>query len=450
MSLRFRINLLVTAVTLLFLGAGVYLMIQEMRGQIREEIEASNRVTAQLMTAVLFSSSMFARGALRQSVVQDFLARLGRVRANEIYLYDGSDRRVYESPPSTYKAGRHAPDWFAHLVGPELPPVRLDADSFSVEIVPDASRSVLDAWDDMLSLAWLAAGFFVLVNGLLYAVVGRAVKPVRTMVQGFARAEGGDLSVRLPDYALPELHAIGVGFNRMLSVLERTLAAERELAENRQLTQVIQRHLEEERRVLARELHDEIGQYLTAIKTLAQATANRVEGSDVRTLESSRAIVSSASQIYDAMHRIIRRLRPLALEGVGLADTLGEAVSEWGNLYPQLAFELSLPELLPRLGDDIEIALFRITQEAVTNATRHAQAQKVSIRIEMQDAAVRLSVTDDGAGIAADRLHGAGRNGLLGMRERAQGLGGSLGIETSPQGGTRIVAQLPIQAPSLG
>lgn len=449
MSLRVRINLLVTVLTLIFLAAGVYLMLQEMRGQIREEIEASNRVTAQMMTAVLFSSQLFARGALQQSVVQDFLTRLGRVRANEIRLLDRLGEPAYVSPPSTYKAGRHAPHWFERLVGPQLPTVNLPADSFTVEIMPDPSRSVLDAWDDLLSLAWLAAGFFVLVNGLLYAVVGRAVRPVQSVVEGLAQAEGGDLSVRLPAYTLPELQAIGVGFNRMLAELQRTVSAERELVESRQFTHLIQTHLEEERRVLARELHDELGQHLTAIQSLAQATANRAAGrNDAQTLEAGRAIATSAAQIYDATHRIIRRLRPMALERMGLADTLSEAVTEWRAMYPGLCFVLRCASDLPRLGDEAEIALFRIAQEAVTNAARHAQAHAVELELERRaDDTVRLTVCDDGVGIAAERLQGSDRNGLRGMRERAQGLGGQLRVERRGERGTRVQADLP--APGL-
>ena len=226
--------------------------------------------------------------------------------------------------------------------------------------------------------------------------------------------------------------------------------SERELAENRQLTQLIQRHLEEERRVLAGELHDEIGQYLTAIKTLGQAMANRAEaGSDARALESSRAIVSSAGHIYDAMHRIIRRLRPPALDRVGLADTLGDAVGEWRSLHPQLHIELRVPEALPRLGDEMEIALFRITQEAVTNAARHSRARALSIDVQWRQSGVWLCVQDDGVGMReADRSR-SGQTGLRGMRERAQGLGGSLQVDSPSEGGTRIVAELPCRAAEL-
>lgn len=447
MSLRARINLLVTGLTLLFIALGLYLMLGEIRRQIREEIEASNRVTAQLMTAVIFSSGLFSTGAMQQNVVQDFLSRLGRVRANEITLLDRTGTEAYRSPPPTYKAGRDAPTWFLRLVGPELAPVTLDANSFRIVITPDASRSVLDAWDDLLRFGALAALFFIVVNGGLAFVVGRAVRPVQSVVDGFARVERGDLSARLPSYSLPEFQAIGVGFNRMLDELDRTVAMERDLAENRQLTHLIQRHLEEERRGLARELHDEIGQYLTAIKTIAQATANRTTQADPDTLEASRAIVSSAGRIYDAMHTIIRRLRPMALERMGLADTMVEAVAEWRRLHPQLAFELHLPESLPRLGDEAEIALFRIAQEAVTNVARHAQAQSVSIEISTSERHVHLVVCDDGIGIAPDRLHRPGHYGLLGMRERVQALGGTLAITPAQEGGgTRIAVGIPLEA----
>lgn len=443
MSLRYRINLLVTGLTLLFLGAMLSLLIDDVRRQIREEIEASNRVTVQLMSTVIFSSRMVPGAASQQEVVAEFLRQLGRVRANDIRMFDRADRLLYESPPSLYKAGRNAPLWFTHLAAPELQAIRLHAASFYLEIIPDASRSVLDAWDDMTKLAALGAGFFVLVNALLFAVIGRALRPVGTVVQGFAQAEAGDLSVRLPDYALPEFHAIGVGFNRMLERLDKNLGVELELAENRQLTHIIQDHLEEERRLLARELHDEIGQYLTAIKTIAQATANRSVAADKATFDASRTIVTSAGQIYDAMHRIIRRLRPMALERMGLADTLRDAVEEWRSLHPQLSFELHLPDDLPRLGDEAEIALFRAAQECVTNVARHAQARTVVITLEPDGPDLVLKVADDGIGIAPDRLRGQGRFGLLGIRERAHALGGTLSVATPSGGGSEFSVRIP-------
>lgn len=444
MSLRVRVHLLVTGLTLLFLALGLSLMLDETRGQIREEIEASNRITAQLMTTVVFSSQLLSRGPTQQDVVLEFLERLGRVRANEIRLHDHHGTRVYVSPPSRYKAGRHAPDWFAALVAPQLPVARLQADRFTVEIAPDASRSVLDAWDDLVRVAWLTLAFFVLVNGLLYAVVGRAFRPLHSVLEGFARAERGDLSTRLPEYRLPELRAIGLSFNRMLAQLQRTLAAEQDLAENRGLTRRIQGRLEDERRVLARELHDQIGQYLTAIHTIAQATANRTQTLDAQTHAASRAIVDSAARIYDAMHDIIRRLRPMTLEGMGLADTLREAVEEWRRLHAPLRFTLDLPDDPPRLSDEAEIALFRIAQEGVTNAVRHARAQTVRLALRIDDDGVELCVDDDGVGLAPADARQADRYGLLGMRERAQALSGSLHIDSTPGGGTRIRVRLPL------
>lgn len=450
MSLRFRINLLVTLLSLLFIAIGAGLMVAEIREQIREEIDASNRVTAQLMTAVLFSSGQISSGSQRLHTVHDFLQRLGRVRANAITLLDAEGHARYSSPPSAYKAGQHAPRWFAQLVEPRLPPVRLEAGQFAVLITPDASRSVLDAWEDMLHLGWLSLGFFALVNGLLYAMVSRGVRPVKALVRGFARSSAGDFSVRLPAFAWPEFHAIGQSFNHMNAVLERTVGAERELAENRALTQVIQRHLEQERQLLARELHDEIGQYLTAIQTLAQAQANRAQQQADDTARAAHAtIVSAAGHIYDAMHRIIRRLRPMALERMGLADTLAEAVEEWRTLYPQLQIELAMDQTLPRLGDDAEIALYRITQEAVTNAARHARAQHLQITLRHDSARLELCIEDDGIGLHASRNHG-GQTGLRSMRERAQGLGGHLQFETPAGGGTRIHATLPYRQEPQG
>jgi hypothetical protein len=123
-------------------------------------------------------------------VLLGFLTQLGRVRANEIRMFAGDGMLLYTSPPPVYKAGRSAPQWFTHLVTPRTQQVELNVKGGRIVITPDPSRSILDAWDDMRNLIWLALLFLVLVNGVVFWLLGRALQPVARFCAGSRRWSG--------------------------------------------------------------------------------------------------------------------------------------------------------------------------------------------------------------------------------------------------------------------
>jgi two-component system sensor histidine kinase UhpB len=189
MSLRFRINLVITLVIVAFTIATGNLFIEETRRSIREEMEAGTRITAQLLETVIANTRPTIRDAPHDQILLSFLQRVGRVRANEIRLYDGNDNLLYTSPPPVYKRGRWAPQWFTELVRPRLTDFRLNLMNGSVVITPDASRSVLDAWDDFKQFFWLLLGFFVLVNVVVFWLLGRSLRPVGKILGGLSLME---------------------------------------------------------------------------------------------------------------------------------------------------------------------------------------------------------------------------------------------------------------------
>ena len=139
------------------------------------------------------------------------------------------------------------------------------------------------------------------------------------------------------------------------------------LEQSRKLTTIIQEHIEDERRSLARELHDELGQYVSAIKIFAQNINNKSKGnSDIQTSASS--VTSAANQIYDGMHNIIRKLRPGALDNLGLSETIKDAVSNWQDQHKNLKFLLNIEGDIDDLGEAININIYRIIQESMSNA----------------------------------------------------------------------------------
>ncbi|MBC7945150.1 MAG: PAS domain S-box protein, partial [Burkholderiales bacterium] len=225
---------------------------------------------------------------------------------------------------------------------------------------------------------------------------------------------------------------------------KRAQQTARELEENRKLTQLIQSHVEEERRHLARELHDELGQCVIAIKTIGYSIANRSKDNAADIHENAQTIVSVASHIYDVMHGIIRDLRPSGLDHLGLLETLSDTVNTWRERHPEIKFEVCLQGKLDDLGETINITLYRLVQECLTNLVRHAAASKAEISLSRADGSVKLLVADNGKGIGDGEAKN-GHFGLIGMRERVHALNGSFETESRPGAGLRVIVVLPLE-----
>ena len=565
MSLRIRLILLVTALMLMFLLASGKIIADNTKNSIGEEIEAASKVTTQLLATAIYSSQFIPGAQMQREVLLDYLKNLGRVRANEIRLHDALGQVVYTSPPSTYKAGRRAPEWFSALISPEIKNTVLPIRGGELVIIPDASRAVLDAWDDLLHLIWIAVLFVVAVNALVFWVLGRWLKPVGKIMGGLSRMEQGHFDTRLPEFALPELSAVSHTFNRMAQTLQESVSenqrlaltvkqssdaifiydtsgeitfwnpaaeklfgytqaeilgksvgiitpedlhlprasdrttlenleiqcqtrggaiydvlislsplvnpdtnevigricsvrditekkraekTERELAQNRELTRLIQHHVEQERRILARELHDEMGQCATAIKTIGMTIANRAADKDPATHSQAKTIVSVAGQLYDMVHRIIRQLRPSALDHLGLREALEDAVDSWRKRYAHVDFMLNLSGNLSNLGEECNITVYRMVQECVTNVMRHAEASRVQIDVSRSIGSegdiLRARVSDNGKGMHSLESEPTTSFGLLGIRERVQALNGRFDVQTSPGGGVAAEARIPL------
>ncbi len=453
MSLRARINLLLTCMMLAFAVALVVIEISDARKSIGEEVEAATRVSSQLLGIVSDSHA----GDPKAMVA--FLTRLGRVRANDIELFDFSGQRLYQSPPSTYKAGREAPGWYARLVAPRRPAVNLALPYGTLVITPHVSRAVLDNWDELKILLLLTTALLVAANLLVFWLASRLVQPVKEIVAGLSRMENMQFHTRLPKFRLPELDVIGSTFNRMAQAVEDGFAAreraersEHELRENREMSALIQQHIEEERRNLARELHDELGQSVTAVRTIATSIVNKSKQAAPELTASAKTIVDVSGQMYDAMHRMVYKLRPVALD-LGLGDALRDLVTNNEKRYPQTHFSLQLAGDLQRLPEQISITAYRIAQECLTNVARHAGATRAIVRAarvaasdDAADDQLELAVIDDGRGSADEVMDKEGHYGVRGMRERAQALGGSFEVRQSPQQGVSIFVRLPLRA----
>ncbi len=206
---------------------------------------------------------------------------------------------------------------------------------------------------------------------------------------------------------------------------------------------------EDERRHLSRDLHDEVGQHLTAMGLGLQALSDVAPpGSEVdRRAEELRGLADILSR---ELHGIALRLRPKALDDFGLEAALDAYVRDW-SAQTKIPAEFHAPSSATRLPPSIENAAYRIVQEALTNVAKHSGAERVSVVVERRDNQLRAVVEDNGKGFNPEVvLRGSmdsGKLGLLGIRERVALLGGTMEIESAPDGGTTIFVRLPIEVP---
>ncbi len=439
MSLKFRLNLLITLLSLAFILVVGSILVNDTRTSIRERVEAASRVTVQLLDTVIISSALNPEYGQTDKVLQSFLQSLGYVRSSHIELYDIGGNLLYVSPSSSYKTDVQVPTWFAKLVQPPVETVERRIRYGTLVVSSSAAGSIREAWSGFRQLMWVGLFFFVLLNLMVYALLSHSLKPITPILASINRMEHGDLTTRLPAFALPEFDRIGHSLNRMAE----SLAVERQLEENRQLTQLIQTHIEDERRSLARELHDELGQYVTAIKTFAVAIANKAKEKSPDIASNAQTIVAAANEIYEGMHSIIRQLRPGALDNLGLSETLRDAINYWQKLHANIRFDLKLSGRLDDLGESLNINVYRIVQESINNALKHAQATSIEVSLTGLESELSLIIKDNGLGMDLAAVDQTQHFGLLGIRERAQGFHGSFNLVSEPNQGTAIHITIP-------
>jgi signal transduction histidine kinase len=295
------------------------------------------------------------------------------------------------------------------------------------------------AWGDPAALtaqAWQAVNHLLaamivtllLLSVLVYAALAQALRPLQAIRAGIERIAANDLSARLPAFDLAELSDVGTVFNRLADGLETALA------ERTELSQRLIALRDDERRHLARELHDEFGQNLAAIRALAAAGGTAECASIGRT----------ASEMMETLRGTLFRLRPPDVDELGLAASLEGLVDGWnGRSRGRTRFEIRLGRGLDALPASVGGSLYRIAQEALTNAAKHAGATCVTLALTLREGEVELTVADDGRSGDAEP---AGRRGLglLGMRERVDSLGGRMRFDGGRGTGANLRVVIPV------
>lgn len=442
MGLRTRISILIITLFLVVcIAAGAY-VVDNARRAVTADMHAKARLTMDLLEVELMRGGA-AGDPVRMGQFLDRLATMESTRHLRIAIRNGAaggtltGRRVL--------AGRSidAPAWFTRLVAPgDVTARRLLSEpgspALELELLADPADEIAEAWSEARSVLVLMIVFTAMVMGLIYYRLGRDLSPIDSILSGLEGIERGEYQLRLPAFATSELGRISDKFNHMAQVLMESRA------ENRRLSQGSLEIQEQERRLIARELHDELGQSLTAIKTMAVATA-AASAEPGRLRAGMEEIARIADHTYGVARQLMQRLRPPVLDVLGLAAALQDLVDRWNSTSGEGFCRLEVQGDERALPDAVRISLYRIIQEALTNVARHGHADQVEVALRVgARGEVELLVADDGVGF--EQTQARPGLGLLGMRERVAALGGGFALVTAPGAGTRIRITLPAAA----
>lgn len=430
LSLQFRLMAVVAGLFVAILGVAVVWVITDAREAVDNEVSASLEIATQLV-------DLLAESATSGPDPEGALASRERLRSTrhlriEVLDTDGLPPR----PAAAETAGRGGagvPGWFLRLVQPERRTVAMPAVAGAggrIFLTTDPTDEVAETWREARRLLLILCLFSLTAGTLVLMVIRRALRPLKELNLAVERIERGDYSARVTTSSSPEVDAVIGRFNRMAEALQTTRAR------NEALTARALEIREAERRALSQELHDEMGQSISAIRAVAVAVAEQApEDSDLR--NRADTIANIAENVYASVRGMMHQLRPAVLDELGFVRALQTMVDDWNTHHADAFCSLKVDGDIPEVGEPIAINLYRIVQEALTNVAKHVPSATVHVRLARTGArALWLEIVDDGGGFRPEEAPVG--LGLAGIRERAEAIGAALAIEPDSGAGVRI------------
>jgi two-component system, NarL family, sensor histidine kinase UhpB len=437
MSVRYQINLriLLSALCILVLGGSI--AVWQARQSVAKEVASSINLATQLISFAISQTTTETHTPLNW-IAQ--LNNLKEIRHLSIQLQQPSGQTIrFNTKLPPVKSTNQPPQWFIQLVENEQPKTErplIAANGQPVMLLIQANPldEITEAWQESVtffnSVVLLMLFTFLAVN----LVFNKAIKTIAVIVNALKIIETENYQHILPDFAIQEYDRIAKAINHLTAKLNTSQL------ENRALTQHSLAIQEDERQKLSQELHDELGQSLTAIKVMA-ATCTRPKA-DIA--NASATIIEVCDHLIRVVRSMMQQLHPLMLNELGLKATLEDLLYHWSQRNPELQLLLDCTDAVDELEQHCAIQLFRVVQECLTNTVRHAHASQVqvSLTINPNPYSVCLTVSDNGQGCNINQTkHGFG---LLSMTERINSLGGELRYYSAPQQGMRVIAHIPL------
>jgi two-component system sensor histidine kinase UhpB len=449
LNLKLQINLIISLLLAIVMLLGAWMMIENAREDVRAEINSTTQLALHLLDAELLhynSDYSWISEKQRNTPTIFNLSTLDNVRHLRIEFFDRQGKLRDSNRISDNNKESATPQWFEKLMSSVSSTLQPTHRSIVINnrilgdlvITPEPSYEIAEIWHDTFGLLGLVAIFFIAVNALVYWAVDHAMQPVSQILVGLNQLEQGRLNARLPEFKLPELSGVSTKFNAMAETLEKSTQS------NYLLTQQIIRLQEDERKNLAQNLHDEIGQHLTAIHL---DTSVIIKSTNIKSAhESAIAINSVVGKMMGIIRDMLHRLRPSTLDELGLQASLYELIEGWRSRNRGITTNTNISSDLLGLEETYAITIYRIIQECLTNISKHSNATQLTIKVELPSDSLRLLVADNGQGF--DPKHTPRGFGLLGMRERVEGLGGSFDLMAAIGNGVQISINIPYKKKS--
>jgi two-component system, NarL family, sensor histidine kinase UhpB len=439
MYLHTRLLFGIGTVTLAALVISLLVPLESIRSDVSRETDASMQL-AQLLLDVQHAVGNAKGSAEARFAATDEIRRASDLRHVRVSLVDDTGALLATSPAEEPQVGgitkallsSSPPTTLTYPVAYHAVPIgelRVSSNPMSefAEIEQRVGKDLA-----LLALALLA------MSAAIYWMVRRGLQPISQVQAALANLQAGHLETRLPRFRLRDVDDISQRFNQCAAAMQEAAA------QRRDLTRRIIEAEEEERKRLARELHDELGQSLTAIKVDAAYIAREAANSAPKIVASAHAIEKLSSNIMELIRSMLARLRPHGLETVGLRETLHDLVNGWqARVADRFHCSLHIRGNIDVLPPDLNITVYRLIQECLTNAVRHSRARMITLRLSIEQQRVLVDVTESEMSENA-AVVGASGAGLLGMRERVEAHGGALTLDFNPAGGLSLHAWVPV------
>jgi two-component system, NarL family, sensor histidine kinase UhpB len=401
-------------------------------GQLADENEPGRRSTQAV--AVALNSTLSASDNPRK-MLDAFVSSLGT--SSDIQF-----RPVEAGPSPTVRNGLRdahgVPQWFVDLIAiPDVDaasPIVIDGRHIGdIVFMPDLSADLFEKWIGFLALTSLVAVLMVLTAMIAHLFAGSALRPLQDLGAGLTRMRRGDYAMPVPVSGPPEIRQSCEEAN----ALAKTLAQLSQ--DNRDLLHRLVSLQDNERRDLARELHDELGPLLFSIRagTIALSDASPQTGDLGNTVQE---VMRSVEALQQTNRRILDRLRPLYIEELGLEASVQTLLRNFRRQAPHVGLTATIDPDLNGIDGPLAQTVYRVIQETLTNVLRHAGARNAHVETAIAGDVLAVEISDDGSGFPADNVFG---RGLTGMHERVRALSGSLSLLRADER-TYVRCRLPL------
>ena len=429
--------------TRLLLPLGLMFGLALLLGAVSLQIFASTQLLEEAEPAARAARSVAAalNGALQtsanpQATLDAFVQSLGN---SEAIRFRRADAEASVHPPIEVRTplGR-VPQWFVHLV--ELPeigatyPVTIEGKRVGdIVFAPDISADIYEKWIGFLAIACSGIALMLLTGVIAHLATRSALGPLQNLGDGLTRMRMGDYEHLIPATGPPEIRKSSLEANELARTLGRLSH------DNRSLLRRIVSLQDDERRDMARELHDELGPLLFGIRANTVALLEAIPPTKAKLGSAAEGILESVETLQQANRRILDRLRPLYIQELGLERSIQTLLQNAKAQAPDLALTSEIDARLNTVDGLLSQTVYRVIQEAVTNVLRHARASSMHVRVAIEDRELVVEISDNGIGFPVDRMLG---RGLTGMLERVRALSGTLQF-LREDGRTYVHCRLP-------